>query len=229
MDYFQSKPKSTSEQASEYLDSFSQSAKDAQFQAEGLLGLREKTTAEEIQEQYDAACPALSYQTRFVGFCACFCVGLVLMFLADTKIRALISGDPAPFGVYYTFANVVGILGSFFMSGPTQQARKMTEGNRLVSTLVYVCALVATLFFVFYAGIPTQPRLWCILVCILVQYLALLWYTLSFVPYAQAYVCGCFKACLGDLCCGCCDAGGACEVCGADDAHAPTEASPLSG
>ena len=105
----------------------------------------------------------------------------------------------------------------------------MTEGNRLVSTLVYVSALVATLFFVFFAGIPTQPRLWCILVCILVQYLALLWYTLSFVPYAQAYVCGCFKACLGDLCCGCCDAGGACEVCGADDAHAPTEASPLSG
>ena len=80
------------------------------------------------------------------------------MFLADTKIRALISGDPAPFGVYYTFANVVGILGSFFMSGPTQQARKMTEGNRLVSTLVYVSALVATLFFVFFAGIPTQPR-----------------------------------------------------------------------
>ena len=230
MDYFSPKEKTKSEQASDYLDSLSASAsaaaKDAQFQAEGLLGTREKTAAEEMSEQYDACCPALSYQSRVVGFCLCFFTGLVLMFLADTKISAMLAGNPTPFGVYYTFGNLVAIVGSFFLSGPTAQFNKMTEGSRIVSSAVYLLALAATLFFALDDSLPKTPRLWCLLAAILVQYLALLWYTLSFVPFAQAYVCAFFKACCGDLfnCGGCCDEGGCCGPVGG-----ASETSPLTG
>ncbi|KAH8045299.1 hypothetical protein JL721_12668 [Aureococcus anophagefferens] len=59
------------------------------------------------------------------------------MFLADTKISAMLAGNPTPFGVYYTFGNLVAIVGSFFLSGPTAQFNKMTEGSRIVSSAVY--------------------------------------------------------------------------------------------
>ena len=131
-----------------------------------------------------------------------------------------------PFGVYYTFGNLVAIVGSFFLSGPTAQFNKMTEGSRIVSSAVYVLALAATLFFALDDSLPKTPRLWCLLTAILVQYLALLWYTLSFVPFAQAYVCAFFKACCGDLfnCDGCCDEGGCCGPVGG-----ASETSPLTG
>ena len=110
-------------------------------------------------EPYDACCPALSYQSRVVGFCLCFFTGLVLMFLADTKVSAMLAGNPTPFGVYYTFGNLVAIVGSFFLSGPTAQFNKMTEGSRIVSSAVYVLALAATLFFALDDSLPKTPRL----------------------------------------------------------------------
>ncbi|KAH8091280.1 hypothetical protein JL720_6171 [Aureococcus anophagefferens] len=104
------------------------------------------------------------------------------MFLADTKISAMLAGNPTPFGVYYTFGNLVAIVGSFFLSGPTAQFHKMTEGSRVVSSTVYLLALAATLFFALDDSLPKTPRLWCLLTAILVQYLALLWYACPSCP-----------------------------------------------
>jgi len=233
MDYFtqQEEKRSASEEAYAYASSVgasvSKSAAETQFAAEGFLGLREKTAAEQVREGYDAACPGLSYRTRALGFCACLAASFLFALLASLNIKKILKGDPAPFALWDTLTNVVGIAGTFFLSGPTTQCNRMFAGQRLVSTLVYLGALAGTLFFCLAPFVPAEPRVYCIFLMIVVSWLALLWYTLSYVPWAQHYVCAACKSCLGDACCACFEAGGTCEVCKPEAVEA-TEATPFT-
>ena len=74
------KPRSYADRARDGLASLGQKASDAQFEAEGLLGLRPKTAEEQL---YEACCPSLSYQTRLIGFCACMFASFILALFAS--------------------------------------------------------------------------------------------------------------------------------------------------
>ena len=77
----------------------------------------------------------------------------------------------------------------------------MWAEKRRVTTLVYFLTLASTLFFCFADFVPHEARLWCVLASLCVQWCALLWYSLSYVPFAHAYV----ASILGMMCCGCCE------------------------
>ena len=97
------KPRSYADRARDGLASLGQKASDAQFEAEGLLGLRPKTAEEQL---YEACCPSLSYQTRLIGFCLCMVASFVLALFASFMMRRLIwRGDAAPFAIAYTLDN----------------------------------------------------------------------------------------------------------------------------
>lgn len=192
------KKRSYADKARDSLSSLGQKASDAQFEAEGLLGLRPKTTEEQI---YETCCPALSYRTRFIGFCVCMFASFVLALFASFMLRRLLyRGDAVPFAIAYTLDNVVAILGSMFMAGPCAQLKTMCAPKRRVSFTIYIIALGLTLFFAFATQVPDGARFGCILASLFIQWLALMWYTLSYVPFAHDYICSYLPLCCADCC-----------------------------
>jgi hypothetical protein len=76
----------------------------------------------------------------------------------------------------------------------------MVAPTRFIATSMYFFMMGVTLFLVFYPGeIPV--RLLFVLISIVLQFLALVWYTISFIPYAREIIssicqdscCSCFK------------------------------------
>ena len=99
------KQRSYADRARDGLAALGQKASDAQFEAEGLLGLRPKTAEEQL---YEACCPALSYQTRLIGFCLCMFASFILALFASFMLRRLLwRGDAeATRPIHYLCARV---------------------------------------------------------------------------------------------------------------------------
>lgn len=63
----------------------------------------------------------------------------------------------------------------------------MVASTRIIATCVYIGMMTITLFLVFYPGdIPL--RLMFIVFAIAIQFAALIWYTLSFIPFAREII-----------------------------------------
>ncbi|XP_074436358.1 vesicle transport protein SFT2A isoform X2 [Larus michahellis] len=79
-----------------------------------------------------------------------------------------------------------------FLMGPLKQLKAMFEPKRLVATVVMLLFLVLTLCAVFWWNKKGLAVLFCIL-----QFLAMTWYSLSYIPFARDAVIKCFSSCLG--------------------------------
>mmetsp|Transcript_17091 Transcript_17091/g.53388 ORF Transcript_17091/g.53388 Transcript_17091/m.53388 type:complete len:221 (+) Transcript_17091:29-691(+) len=178
-------------------------ADDLSSRTSKLLGLQEKSKLEQLEDELCSCCPTMSYQQRIAGYCTCLFLSFCLTIGAATRLGELLAGDPAPFAIFFTFQNVVAICGSFFLSGPAAQCKKMCDSSRFIATTLYFVSMVATLFFAFYTGLPGGAQIGLIILFIFVQWIALLWYTLSFIPYAREYICTCCHECCHDAFCKC--------------------------
>ena len=77
-----------------------------------------------------------------------------------------------------------------------RKAKKMMASTRIIATSVYVAMMTITLLLVFYPDeIPL--RLLFIVIAIVLQFAALVWYTLTFIPFAREIV--------TQMCCKCND------------------------
>ncbi|XP_069642975.1 vesicle transport protein SFT2A isoform X2 [Haliaeetus albicilla] len=79
-----------------------------------------------------------------------------------------------------------------FLMGPLKQLKAMFEPKRLIATVVMLLFLVLTLCAVFWWNKKGLALLFCIL-----QFLAMTWYSLSYIPFARDAVIKCFSSCLG--------------------------------
>jgi hypothetical protein len=79
------------------------------------------------------------------------------------------------------------IFSTMFLVGPMNQFKRMFDKVRIVAAIMYLSLIGLTLFFAF------RGRTTLALVCSILQMLALLWYGLSYIPYARTLV----KKCLG--------------------------------
>jgi len=155
------------------------------------LGLVEKPKVPETRlEKMCRCCPALTYKQRLLGFVLCFLFGGMLSLSALNSLPSLLLGNPAPFAFKYTFGNLFSICSSSFLHGPVKQIQDMGAPERRTAALVYVTSLVGTLLSVFVLRIQIISFLF-----ILVQFAALTWYMLSYLPYGQQF----FKRCLTRL------------------------------
>ena len=99
--------------------------------------------------------------------------------------------NPTIFATYYTIGNIMAICSSFFLSGPCNQLKNMFKPARILATCVYLLMMALTLYVAFKnypAGI--------VFLCAFIQFLAMLWYFITYIPYGQTML----KNCL----CGCC-------------------------
>jgi hypothetical protein len=73
----------------------------------------------------------------------------------------------------------------------------MFKKTRIIATLMYLGSMVGTLVVAFtMKDVPAQGAL--VLVCVAAQYVAIVWYTLSYIPFARQWA----KSCCTSICCG---------------------------
>ncbi|KAI1728982.1 got1/Sft2-like family domain-containing protein [Ditylenchus destructor] len=126
----------------------------------------------------------LSWETRLYCFAGCFILSMICSILGSPLIFA---GKLTGFAVMVSLGSVISIISTFFLSGPVKQLKKMFEPVRIIATLIYIVMIIFTLI----AGLVLKnPPL--ALICIIGQYLAMAWYSLSYIPFARQMVSGCF-------------------------------------
>ncbi|CAH1109301.1 unnamed protein product [Psylliodes chrysocephalus] len=130
-----------------------------------------------IMSQLDDAA-TLSWSTRLKGFLACFIVGILLTFLGSFALF-LNRGLPV-FAVFYTLGNVTSLLSTCFLMGPVNQVKKMFASNRYIATILVIVSFVLTLISALWF-----KRALLALLFIIIQSLAMTWYSLSYIPYAR--------------------------------------------
>ncbi|EFN56579.1 hypothetical protein CHLNCDRAFT_144275 [Chlorella variabilis] len=140
------------------------------------LGLNEDGEAQQeqtlLQQMNEAT--TLDRTQRAIGFLTCVGIGLLLSFMAPMFIFR-----PTKFAMIYSLGNVLSI--TMFLMGPATQMARMFDSRRWISTAVYLTSLVLTMV----SALVFHSVLLCI-VFIVIQFCALVWYALSYIPYGQA-------------------------------------------
>ncbi|CAM9208810.1 unnamed protein product [Hapterophycus canaliculatus] len=150
----------------------------------------EKSTLQEMEEAVCSVCPSLSWRNRLIGYGATLACGFCLSFGSLFRFGQLLTGNPRPFVLYFSLGSLLSICSSFFLTGPWKQLKKMFMPVRAVATIIYLVTLSMTLFVALspYAYIPGRGIL--LLCLVVVQFLAYVWYTLSYVPFARRFMAG---------------------------------------
>ena len=134
-------------------------------------------------------CPDLDIKTRIIGFIISFIVGIFMMISSISQLLTLALGGQRWFAVWYTCGNIVCLSSTFFLMGPKKQCENMMKPQRKCTSLILFLSMTACLFMAF-AGVSKL----IILVAIAIQFMALIWYVLSYIPGAQKLCSGCIKS-----------------------------------
>ncbi|XP_059667225.1 uncharacterized protein LOC132312751 [Cornus florida] len=121
---------------------------------------------------------SLSPMQRMYAFAACMIAGLVCMFLS-----LIVFAKPIKFAVLFTFGNVLAVGSTAFLIGPGQQIRMMFDPVRVYATAIYVGCVVVALI----CALLIHSKILTIL-AIICEICALLWYSLSYIPFARGMV-----------------------------------------
>lgn len=120
----------------------------------------------------------LSWSTRIQGFVICFVLGFVFSIIGSILL-ALPKGLML-FALFYTLGNVMSMSSTCFLMGPWKQLKKMFNETRLFATIGVFAFMLLTLL----SALWWKKRVLAILFCIC-QFLAMTWYSLSYIPYAR--------------------------------------------
>lgn len=138
---------------------------------------------DEDEELANSCCPNLNYKQRIFGCACCFGLGQFLQFLSFGAAAGVLLGHPGRFARYYSLGNLMMVSGSFFLSGPQAQWRKMGAKDRAKTSITFVSMMILTLITVH--AKPFMGRALLILLLVVVQWCAQVWYILSYIPYGH--------------------------------------------
>ena len=135
-------------------------------------------------------CPSLSWEDRVMGFLGCYIIGVALGISSLMSWAQLIGGNPAPFAIKQVASSLLGLLSTSFLVGPRTQLKSMMAPVRLGATIIYLASILLTFVsaVVFHFGPLT-------LLAMVLQFCALLWYSLSYIPFGRH----CLRGCLGRI------------------------------
>lgn len=143
----------------------------------GLSSPEEEPQSNSLLHHLDEA-STLSKTQRVYGFATC--IGLAMVFGLLASVFFL---SPTKFAILYTFSNISAIGSTMFLMGPLKQLSKMFDKGRIVATCIYIASLALTLF----AALELHSII-LTLIFLIVQLCALLWYCLSYIPFAREMV-----------------------------------------
>ena len=134
-----------------------------------------------LRDEIDEFCTC-SYETRIKGFGICFVLGWFITFMSTIAIVSIVT-NPAKFAVLYTFGNLISLASTCFLFGPCSQIKSMLKHKRIFATILYFSAMIMTLVLAFKVR-KALP----VLLSMLLQFIAMIWYSLSYIPYARTLV-----------------------------------------
>lgn len=152
--------------------------------ADDELGLEQDQDLS-FMDEFNRSC-TLSRKQRLYGFAACLLLGFFCSVLS-----MLVFLHPAKFAVTFTFGNLLYLGSTCFLIGPLQQLKMMLDPVRLVATIVYLCSIVLALVSALYLRFLLLAFL-----AVVVEVLALVWYSLSYIPFARAATKRLFNRCM---------------------------------
>jgi len=136
-----------------------------------------------VAEQDSQSCfPSLSMRDRIIGWLSCYLAGLVISLLSFGSFTQLVLGHPFKFALLYSLGNIISLLSTMFLVGPQAQWERMKSPSRWVASVIYLSSLTATLVLCIDA--PEMTLL--VVAAVVTQWLSLLWYSLSFIPFGQS-------------------------------------------
>lgn len=151
-----------------------------------LSGNEEEEDKSIVTQISDAS--TLSWSTRIKLFAVCFLLGVTLSILGSCLL--FLHNGLVIFGVLYTLGNILSLASTCFLMGPCNQIQKMFAPTRLIATIFVLVLFVLTLVFAFAVKIVAL-----VIICCIGQFVALTWYSLSYIPYARDLVKKCFGSC----------------------------------
>jgi len=126
----------------------------------------------------DPWCFELTFQERLIGFAITYAFGMLCSVLSWFRF-----GDLRAFGILMTTGNLCSIGGTLFLMGPMRQFQRMFDPTRAGATVLLFVSMAGT-----FAAAFILKSAFLTLLCCVAQYLALIWYTLSYIPYARSMV-----------------------------------------
>lgn len=139
--------------------------------------------SDEDEDFASTCCPNLGLKQRLFACACCFLAGQFLQFLALGASAGILVGHPGRFARCYTIGNIMMISGSFFLSGPKRQCKQLKVKDRATSFAVFISTMVLTLWVVY--STPFWGRALSILVLVILEWCAQVWYILSYIPYGH--------------------------------------------
>ncbi|CAL9093635.1 unnamed protein product [Musa hybrid cultivar] len=159
--------------------------------AKMLVGMEsdEESLAQEAQsssffDEFDRNC-TLSTKQRLYGFAICLSAGL-----ACTILSMLVFFNPIKFGITFTFGNLLALGSTAFLIGPKRQIDMMLDPVRIYATSIFIASMIIALFCAFYVHNKLLT-----LLAIILEFGALIWYSLSYIPFARSAVSKVMVAC----------------------------------
>lgn len=141
-----------------------------------------------FEAQFKEAC-TLSYQTRLIA-CGIFLgLGIIFDIVAVTSLPNIVL-HPQTFAIFYTLSSIASIGATMFLWGPCSQLKQMFKKKRVVATSVYLGSMILTLVCAY-----ELQSVWLVVLCLVIQFLAMIWYCASYIPYGRAILTGCTKNC----------------------------------
>jgi hypothetical protein len=103
-------------------------------------------------------------------------------------VSLVASDDIATFAILYSIGQVLNILGSVILVTPKAQWKAMTNKSRMLTSIVYILSIVATIVVACVVKIKALT-----FICLGVQMCAYFWYNLSFIPCGHKIAKKCCK------------------------------------
>ncbi|XP_020223017.1 vesicle transport protein SFT2B [Cajanus cajan] len=130
-----------------------------------------------LMDEFNRNC-TLSTTQRLYGFAICFAAGLTC-----TLLSMLVFFKPIKFAITFTLGNLLSLGSTAFLIGPKRQVTMMLDPVRIYATAIYVASMIIALFCALYV----HNKLLTLLALIL-EFGALVWYSLSYIPFARSMV-----------------------------------------
>jgi len=143
------------------------------------------------QAAWEAQC-SLTRSQRMMGFGVCFGLGMLISFLSTFSIL-----KPVSFALLYSLGNIVAFMSSGFLVGPRAQCRMACDKSRAVATTLFLSSMFATLLTALLMKPEGSGKVALVILLIIVQFCSLVWYSASYIPFAQNIICSTCKAALG--------------------------------
>ncbi|XP_010252318.1 PREDICTED: vesicle transport protein SFT2B [Nelumbo nucifera] len=141
-------------------------------------------TNSSLLDDFNREC-TLSTKQRLYGFVTCLVAGIVCTFLS-----MLVFFNPVKFGITFTFGNLLSLGSTAFLIGPKRQVTMMLDPVRIYATAIYLASIIVALFCALYVR-----NKFLTLLAIILEFGGLVWYSLSYIPFARSMVSKVMMAC----------------------------------